>query len=58
MTVKQLIRKLMKYPEDATVLVHNNDVYLNGFYHVTSKYVEHFDDNTVVIGTDYKKKED
>lgn len=58
MTVKQLINKLKKMPEDAIVFVYNNDAFLNGSYTVTSSEVEWFDDNTVVIGTDYKHWEE
>ena len=58
MTVKQLINKLKKMPEDATVLVYNDDSYFNGNYKVTSKEVEYFEcDNSVIIGTDYKHRE-
>ena len=55
MTVKQLINKLQKMPEDATVYVENNNAYINGAYKVVSSEVDYFDnDNTVLIGTDYK----
>ena len=57
MTVKQLINKLKKMPEDATVFVENNNTYINGVYEVVSSEVEYFDyDNSVVVGTDYKHK--
>ena len=59
MTVKQLINKLKKMPEDATVFVYNDNAYVNGSYEVVSSEVECFDyDNSVVIGTDYKHKEE
>ena len=59
MTVKQLINKLQKMPEDATVFVYNDEAYITGSYKVTSKEVEYFDcDNSVVIGTDYKHREE
>lgn len=59
MTVKQLINKLKKMPEDAIVFVYNDCVYLDGSYKVVSSEVEYFDcDNTVVIGTDYKHREE
>lgn len=59
MTVKQLINKLKKMPEDATVFVYNNDSHVNGSYKVVSSEVEYFDcDNSVVIGTDYKHREE
>ena len=55
MTVKQLINKLKKMPEDATVFVFNDGTYIDGAYKVVSSEVEYFDnDNTVLIGTDYK----
>jgi hypothetical protein len=57
MTVKQLINKLQKMPEDATVFVYNTNAYINGSYKVVSSEVEYFDyDNSVVIGTDYKHR--
>lgn len=59
MTVKQLINKLKKMPEDATVYVYNDNAYFNGSYKVVSSEVEYFDcDNSVAIGTDYKHKEE
>lgn len=59
MTVKQLINKLKKMPEDATVYVYNDEMYLTGSYKVLSKEVEYFDyDNSVTIGTDYKHREE
>lgn len=55
MTVKQLINKLKKMPEDATVVVVNDKMYADGIYEVTSKEIDHFPyNNLVVIGTDYK----
>ena len=58
MTVKQLIKKLKKMPEDATVFVYNDRAYVDGSYVVTSNDVEWFDNNTVVIGTDYRCREE
>ena len=59
MTVKQLINKLKKMPEDATVFVYNTSVYVDGSYKVVSSEVEYFDyDNSVMIGTDYKYREE
>lgn len=53
MTVKQLIRKLSKMPQDATVTMSNRDAFENGEYKVTE--VEYWrDDNTVNFDTDYK----
>lgn len=57
MTVKQLINKLKKMPEDATVVIENNSMYFDGTYQVISSEVEHYpEDNTVIVGTDYKKR--
>ena len=59
MTVKQLISKLNKMPEDATVFVYNDGAYFDGSYKVVSSEVEYFDyDNSVVVGTDYKYREE
>lgn len=55
MTVKQLIKKLSKCPEDAKVLIPNDEMYEDGMYHVTN--IEEYDDGTIVIDTDYKKKD-
>lgn len=53
MTVKQLARKLSKLPQDATVTMPNYSLYLDGDYKVTG--VELWDENEVMIVTDYKK---
>lgn len=53
MTVAQLIRKLQKMPQDALVIMSNNDCYINGEYTVTS--VETYNCGTVEICTDYKR---
>ena len=59
MTVKQLINKLNKMPEDATVFVYNDNAYFDGSYKVVSSEVEYFDyNNSVVVGTDYKYREE
>ena len=59
MTVKQLINKLNKMPEDANVFVYNDSAYFDGSYKVVSSEVEYFDyDNSVVVGTDYKHREE
>ena len=58
MTVKQLIKKLEKMPEDAIVFVYNCGAYVDGSYKVTSSVVVCFFDNTVLIGTDYKNREE
>jgi hypothetical protein len=54
MTVKQLARKLSKLPQDATVTLQNNDLYLNGDYIATN--VELWEENEVRIISDYKKR--
>lgn len=57
MTVKQLINKLNKMPENATVFVYNDNTYFDGSYKVVSSEVEYFDyDNSVLVGTDYKHR--
>lgn len=59
MTVKQLINKLKKMPENATVFVINNAMYIDGTYQVVSSEVDYFPyDNYVIIGTDYKHMEE
>ncbi|MDT3387633.1 MAG: hypothetical protein LIR46_07745 [Bacteroidota bacterium] len=55
MTVKQLIKKLSKCPEDAKVLIPNDAMYEDGMYHATC--IEEYDDGTILIDTDYKKKD-
>ncbi len=54
MTVKQLINKLKKYPEDAKIVVDNDESYFSGTYFATS--VEEYEEGTVLIATDYKKR--
>jgi len=54
MTVKQLVRKLSKLPQEATVTLQNNDLYLNGDYIATN--VELWEENEVRIISDYKKR--
>ena len=54
MTVEQLIKKLQRMPNDAIVMMDNNNMYVNGEYEVKS--VKRWDDNTVEIRTDYKHK--
>jgi hypothetical protein len=53
MTVKQLVRKLSKLPQDATVTMPNYSLYLDGDYKVTG--VKLWDENEVIIVTDYRK---
>lgn len=56
MTVKQLIKKLSKCPEDAKVLIPNDEMYEDGMYYATN--IEEYDDGTVLIDTDYKKRDE
>ena len=53
MTVKQLIRKLSKMPEDAKVIFCNTDVIVNGAYEVDT--VEDWEDGTVYLDSEHKK---
>ena len=55
MTVKQLVCKLNKMPEDATITVSNNGLWINGTYTAT-KVVYWKQDNTVEIDTDYQHR--
>ena len=57
MTVKQLMNKLKKLPEDATVIIHNDEIYEDGYYKATDI---DFDPscNEVEISTDYKRRKD
>ena len=54
MKVKELIIKLKKCNQDATVIIDNNDLYLSGSYEVT-KVEEYDEENFVEIATDYQK---
>jgi len=54
MTVKQLMNKLKKYPEDANVVLDNDESCLDGIYFATS--VEEYEEGVVLIATDYKKR--
>ena len=54
MTVKQLIKKLNKMPQEAIVTMSNNSLFIDGEYEVDS--VETYDCSTVEICTDYKKR--
>ncbi len=56
MTVKQLMNKLKKLPEKMIVTVYNNEMFIDGEYVATSVVVFDESDNTVMIGTDYKKR--
>ena len=54
MTVIQLIKKLSKYPENAEILIPNNEMYVDGIYYATN--LEEYDGKTILIDTDYKKR--
>jgi hypothetical protein len=54
MTVKQLINKLKKYPEDTNVVLYNDESYYDGAYFATD--VEEYEEGVVWIATDYKKR--
>lgn len=56
MTVKQLMNKLKKYPEDAKIVVDNDESCFDGIYFATS--VEEYEEGTVLIATDHKKRVD
>lgn len=62
MTVKQLIRKLSKLPEDAEVIIPNTADYIDGFYKATKVIYEvtelhdtHYEE-AVLIDTDYERR--
>lgn len=56
MTVKQLIQKLQKLPEDTIVCIPNESLYVDGIYRATE--TDFWDeDGFVVIESDYEKKE-
>lgn len=57
MTVKQLMNKLKKLPQDATVVICNEELFEDGCYKVTDV---DFDSscNEVEIATDYKWRKD
>lgn len=55
MTVKQLINKLKKLPEDAKVIVVNSDAHINGLYE--TKDIDYDEiGNYVIIDKDTDKK--
>lgn len=57
MTVKQLMNKLRKLPEDATVVICNEELFEDGYYKATDV---DFDSsrNEVEISTDHKWRKD
>ena len=56
MTVKQLIEKLKKYPEDAEIAVDNDDSCMDGIYFATD--IGEYEEGVVLIATDYEKRVD
>ena len=55
MTVKQLIKKLSKYPENAEILIPNDEMFEHGIYYATNIIAED-DGSIILIDTDYKKR--
>ena len=55
MTVKRLIKKLSKYPENAEILIPNDEMFAYGIYYATNIIAED-DGSTILIETDYKKR--
>lgn len=51
MTVSELIERLRSYPQDAEVLVENDDLYFSGLYLATD--VEDYGDGMIIISTDH-----
>lgn len=57
MTVKQLIKKLSKLPENAEVCISNNELFMNGHYVATKVDDYTFSSQGVIlIDTDYEKR--
>lgn len=54
MTVKQLIRKLNKMPEDAEIVIPNDSLYIDGHYYITNVLLLENDIPKVVLISDYK----
>ncbi len=58
LTVKDLIEILNTMPQDAKVIINNDNIFENGQYYATRDSVELYDDNgyeedQVMIGTNY-----
>lgn len=58
MKVKTLINALKHMNPDADVLVQNDSMYYDGLYYANRSEVKPYEDNTVVIGTNHKRKVD
>lgn len=54
MTVKQLMRKLSKCPEDAEIVITNRSDYISGSYIATGIIYDE-DENQVEVESNYKK---
>ena len=54
MTVKQLINRLKKMPEDSHVIFENDSCFNDGAYSVTK--VVDYEDGTVVLESNHKKE--
>ena len=54
MKVKTLINKLKKCPQESTVVITNDSVYINGTYKVTEVNV--YPDDIVEISSDYEER--
>lgn len=54
MTVKQLINKLKRFPENYKVVIPNDAMWDDGVYYATS--VDEWINETVIIETDRKKE--
>lgn len=54
MTVKQLINRLKKMPEDSEVIFVNTSMFIDGAYSVTK--VEDMEDGTVLLESNHKKE--
>lgn len=56
LTVKQLMNKLSKMPEDAKIVMCNHDVYNDGMYYVdNAQYDDTMDEPQVEIMSEYKR---
>lgn len=53
MTVKQLIKKLKKMPQDSKVIYVSTHLFVSGTYEVDK--VDDYQDGTVVLDSKYKK---
>lgn len=58
LSVADLIEILQTMPQDAKVIINNDNMFENGYYYVTRDSIELYDDNgyeedQVMIGTNY-----